>query len=163
MWEGRIVSIHIAPEAGAPMQSVAEARAVPGRGLEGDRYFSGRGYYSGKPSVGGRELTLIAVETLEALARGIPDAAGGTIRATLAPADTRRNLATRGVPLEILVGREFMVGGVRLRGTRPCEPCRHLEELTQPGVLRALVGRGGLRAQIVGPGIIRVGDPVRPA
>lgn len=150
MWQGNVVSIHVAPEASAPMVTVQDVRALPGRGLEGDRYCTGRGHYSAKPSVGGREITLIEVEAIEAL----------DLKVTAA--DTRRNIATQGVPLNHLVDRTFRIGTVRLRGTRLCEPCKHLEKLTQPGVLKGLVHRGGLRAQILTEGTIRVGYIVRP-
>ena len=151
MWQGAVVSIHITSAAGQPMETVPEARAVPGRGLEGDRYFAGTGYYSDKPGDGGRELTLIETETLEALpALGIK----------LAAAESRRNIATMGVPLNHLVGREFQVGAVRLRGTRLCEPCRYLDGLTQQGAMAALIHRGGLRALILNDGLIRVGDTI---
>ncbi len=151
MWDGRVVSLHLAMEASAPMQTVTEVRAIPGRGLEGDRYFTGTGFYSSKPSAGGREVTLIETESVEAL-DGIK----------LAAADSRRNIATVGVPLNHLVGREFYVGPVRMRGVRLCEPCRHLDDLTQTGVMAGLVHRGGLRAQILTEGVIRPGDVVRP-
>jgi len=163
MWEGSVVSIHLAPQASAPMQSVAEARAVPGRGLEGDRYFTGLGFYSSKPGYGGREVTLIEVETLEALANGAVNAEGQRLGIKLTAADSRRNIATAGVPLSHLVDREFWVGAVRMQGTRLCEPCKHLEELTGSGVLGALIHRGGLRARILTEGTIRVGDIVRPS
>ena len=152
-WIGSVVSIHVAPEAGAPMIGMPEARALAGRGLEGDRYALGRGYYSPKPSSGGRELTLIETETLDAL---------GELGVKLTAAETRRNVATRGVPLNHLVGRVFRVGDVRVRGTRLCEPCRYLETLTREGVMSALVHRGGLREQVLDDGVIRVGDAVRP-
>lgn len=156
---GTVVSLHITPAAGAPAQSVTEVRARPGKGLEGDRYFKEAGTYSGKPGPRGqppaREVTLIEVEAIEALKRdyGIELDAGAS----------RRNIVTRGVSLNHLVGREFRVGEVSMRGLRLCEPCAHLEELTQRGVLKALVHRGGLRAQIQTDGVIRVGDPVRTA
>jgi MOSC domain-containing protein YiiM len=154
MWQGSVVSIHIAPEAGLPMETVPEARAIAGRGLEGDRYTLGIGYYSNTPGPGGRELTLIETETLEALpALGVK----------LSAAETRRNIATSGVALNHLVGREFWVGAVRLRGTRLCEPCKYLEGLTQAGAMLALLHRGGLRAQILNDGVIRVGDTITPA
>ena len=154
MWQGSVVSIHIAPEAGLPMETVPEARAIAGRGLEGDRYTLGLGYYSNTPGPGGRELTLIETETLEALpALGVK----------LSAAETRRNIATSGVALNHLVGREFWVGAVRLRGTRLCEPCKYLEGLTQAGAMLALLHRGGLRAQILNDGVIRVGDTITPA
>ena len=155
MWQGSVVSIHITRAAGQPMETVAQARAVAGRGLEGDRYFLGTGYYSDKPGAGGREITLIETETLDAL----PTEGPIKISAT----ESRRNIATTGVPLNHLVGREFWVGEVRLRGTRLCEPCRYLDGLTYPGVMTTLVHRAGLRAQILNDGIIRPGDTVRPA
>ena len=160
-WEGRVVSIHIAGEAGAPMESLAEVRAVAGRGLEGDRYFLGTGHYSPRPSPGGREVTLIETETLEALLTGIEDSSGKGLGIKLSAAESRRNIATVGVPLNHLVGREFWVGPVLMRGTRLCEPCKYLEGLTQPAVMGGLIHRGGLRAQIVSEGRLRVGDAVR--
>ncbi len=156
MGNGTVVSLHIASAARAPLKSVAEVHARPGKGLEGDRYFEEVGTHSGKPGARGappaREVTLIELEAIEALKRdyGIE----------LDPGESRRNIVTRGVPLNHLVGREFRVGDVTLRGIRLCEPCAHLEELTRRGVLRGLVHRGGLRAQILTDGAIRVGDPV---
>ncbi len=164
MWQGSVVSIHLAPEASAPMVTVPEARAVPGRGLEGDRYFLETGYYSRTPSYGGREVTLIEMETLEALERGVINAAGERMGIKLSAAETRRNIATVGVPLNHLVDRTFLVGPVQMRGTRLCEPCQHLEDLARrPRLVQALLHRGGLRARILTEGVIRVGDPVRPA
>ena len=154
MWGGEVVGIYIAPEASRPMMAVAEARAVTGRGLEGDRYFREVGTYSAKPGPH-REITLIALEALEAVARetGI----------TLAPGESRRNIATRGVPLNDLVCQTFRLGEIRVRGVRLCPPCQHLEDLTGlPGARKALENRGGLRVQVLQDGPIRVGDPVRP-
>jgi len=149
MWKGSLVAIHIFPNATEPGHSVQEARAVQGKGLEGDRYFDMRGTFSSKPGPD-REVTLVESEALEAVKResGID----------LGPGGTRRNLVTRGVPLNHLVGHEFRVGAVRLRGLRLCEPCDHLEGLTQPGIKTPLLHRAGLRAQIVQEGVIRVGD-----
>jgi MOSC domain-containing protein YiiM len=162
MWEGAVVSIHVAPSASAPMEMVPRVRAVPGKGLEGDRYFTGVGHYSARPSHGGREVTLIEMETVDAIFAGVLNADGERAGIKLTAAETRRNIATSGVPLNHLVDREFWVGEVRLRGTRLCEPCKYLEALTQPGVMSALLHRGGLRAQILTEGVIRVGDIVRP-
>ena len=151
MFEGTIVSINIAPEAEAPMQSVSEARAVPGRGLQGDRYFDQKGTFS-KPQPD-RELTLIEAEAIEGLKR--------ELKVEYGLSDSRRNVVTRGVPLNHLVGREFWVGEVKARGLRLCEPCSHLQKLSHDKVLPGLVHRGGLRAQILSEGMIRVGETVR--
>ena len=151
MFEGEVVSIHLAAGAGASMESRQSVEAVAGRGLEGDRYFDGTGHWSKDPGVG-REVTLIEIESIEALQR--------EKNIVLAPQDARRNIVTRGVPLNHLVGREFQVGVVRLRGTRLCEPCEYLENMIAPGVLKGLLHRGGLRADIVMGGMIRVGDTV---
>jgi MOSC domain-containing protein YiiM len=151
MFEGKVISINIADAAEAPMQSVNEARAVPGRGLEGDRYFNGTGTFS-KPSPD-RELTLIEAEAVEALKREF-DVVYGL-------GDSRRNVVTRGVPLNHLVGKEFWIGEVKARGLRLCEPCKHLQRLSQEKVLAGLVHRGGLRAQILIEGTIRVGEPIK--
>jgi MOSC domain-containing protein YiiM len=162
MWEGNVVSIHVATEASAPMRSITEVRAFPGRGLEGDRYLAGTGFYSKKSSHGGREVTLIEIEAVEALFGGALNAEGERFGIKLAAADTRRNIATSSVPLNHLVDREFWVGAVLMRGTRLCEPCQHLDDLTQHGVMSGLIHRGGLRAQILSEGVIHVGDTVRP-
>jgi len=162
MWQGHVVSLHIAPEASAKMETVTEARAVPGRGLEGDRYFKNTGFYSPRASQGGREVTLIEIESVEALDSGVLSSNGDRLGITLSAADTRRNIATSGVPLNHLVDKEFLVGSVLMQGTRLCEPCKHLDELTQPGVMGGLIHRGGLRAQILTGGVIRPGDIVQP-
>jgi MOSC domain-containing protein YiiM len=148
---GKVVSIYIADTGAAPMRAVGSVLAVAGKGLEGDRYFSRSGTFSDKPKPDS-EITLIESEALEALERecGI----------VLAPGASRRNITTRGVSLNALVGQAFRVGEVTLQGLRLCEPCAHLARLTQPGVLRALVHRGGVRAQILHDGVIRVGDAV---
>jgi MOSC domain-containing protein YiiM len=153
-FEGRLASIHITPAAEASAQTVDQVRVVEGRGLEGDRYFEAAGTFSDSPG-DGRHVTLIELEALEALRleTGI----------ALSPGDSRRNLATSGVPLNHLVGQDFHVGEVVLRGTRLCEPCAHLASLTDPGVLPGLVHRGGLRADVVRGGVVRVGDRIRPA
>ena len=136
------------------MKTVAEVRAVAGQGLEGDRYFQKIGTFSKDPG-SGRDVTLIEIEAVEALQRdyGIE----------LEAEKSRRNIVTRGVYLNHLVGREFKIGAVLLRGTRLCEPCSHLERLTVKGALRGLIHRGGLRAEILNGGTIRAGDPITAA
>jgi MOSC domain-containing protein YiiM len=107
-------------------------------------------------------VTLIEVEAVRTLFDGVQSAEGHRLGIKLTPAETRRNIATAGVPLNHLVDREFWVGSVLMRGTRLCEPCKYLEALTQAGVMGGLIHRGGLRAQILTEGVIRVGDAVRP-
>ena len=153
MFEGTVISINIAPEAEAPMQSVNEARAVPGQGLEGDRYFDHKGTFS-KPQPD-RELTLIEAEAIEALRK--------EFQVDFGLSASRRNIVTRGVPLNHLVDKEFWIGNVKARGLRLCEPCSHLQRLSHPKVLPGLVHRGGLRAQILTEGMIRVGEIVKEA
>jgi MOSC domain-containing protein YiiM len=150
MWAGKVESIHIADGAKAPMQSVDHVKAIAGVGLEGDRYANRQGtFFKPEPDF---ELTLIEAEALEALAR--------EYGVQLEPGNARRNLVTRGVALNHLVGREFKISGVVIRGIRLCEPCRHLQALTRRDVMKGLRHRGGLRAQIIAGGTIRVGDRV---
>jgi MOSC domain-containing protein YiiM len=141
---GRVDVIAIAAAAEAPVELVGEAIAHAGRGLEGDRYHEAAGTFSNPHSVG-HQLTLVEAEALEELG--------------IAPEAARRNLVTRGIDLNALVGRRFTVGEVACIGRRLCEPCAHLERLS-PGTLRPLVHRGGLRADLLGDGTIRVGDVV---
>jgi MOSC domain-containing protein YiiM len=151
MFSGTVVAIHIAPVAEAPMESLAEVRAIPGRGLEGDRYFQKQGtFWKADPDV---EVTLIESEAFDGLRRETD--------LDLDPSAGRRNIVTRGVALNHLVDREFQIGEVRLRGLRLCEPCRHLQKVSgKPGILGAMIHRGGLRAQILSEGTVKVGDPV---
>jgi MOSC domain-containing protein YiiM len=150
MGEGKVVSIYIAAAATVPMSQQPRAHAVGGKGLEGDRYFAGTGtFWKPQPD---REVTLIEIEAIEALERDYG--------LSLAPGESRRNIVTRGVALNHLVGREFRVGQVTLRGLRLCEPCAHLQKLTREGVIKGLAHRGGLRAQILTGGTIAVGDAV---
>jgi hypothetical protein len=143
---GTVEAIVLAATAEAPLSGVASARAIAGRGLEGDRYAAGEGTFS---VAGGRghDLTLVTAEALEDVG--------------LTASQARRNLVVRGIDLDALRGRRFRVGEVECLGQRRCEPCAHLERLTRPGVLRALVHRGGLRADILRGGELRVGDPVQ--
>lgn len=146
--DGRVELLVLADSAAGPLRSVERVEAVPGRGLRGDRYFEGAGTFSGNTG-NGREVTLVEAEHLDAL---------GLIEYP----DARRNVVTRGIDLNALVGRRFAIGDVALVGRRLCEPCAHLARLTEPGVLRGLVHKGGLRADLVTGGELRVGAPVRP-
>jgi MOSC domain-containing protein YiiM len=133
-----IEAIHIGPEDGGELASVASATAHAGKGLEGDRNFYADG---AKP---GTALTLVEAEAVEDV--GLP--LGGT----------RRQLTVRGVALNDLVGKHFKVGDVECYGVELCEPCKHLESMTRPGIIDDLLHRGGLRADILTDGVIRVGD-----
>ena len=147
---GTVELIALTAEAEGPMREVSEARAVEGRGLLGDRYERGAGTFS-DPRGRGYDLTLVEAEALEELSlKGVE----------LAPIEARRNLVVRGIALDDLIGRRFRVGEVECFGQRRCEPCSHLERLTKPGVLRGLVHRGGLRADVLSSGRIWTGDRV---
>ena len=153
---GTVEAIVVAPEAEAPMHQVDRAVARAGRGLEGDRYFEERGTFSNTHGRG-YDLTLIEAEVLD----GLELPAG-----RLTPEEARRNVVTRGIDLNALVGTHFRVGEVECFGQRLCEPCAHLERLTaatgKPGTLRALIHKGGLRADVLSDGEIRVGDEIAP-
>jgi MOSC domain-containing protein YiiM len=140
---GRVESIHVVAEKGGPPQARERVSVVAGRGVEGDRKFDGN-----------HDLTLIEAEALEGLAAdtGIE----------LGPGESRRQLMTRGIALNDLVGKRFRVGGLECLGEELCEPCSHLQSLTEPGVLRGLVHRGGLCAEVLSGGEIAVGDAVEP-
>ena len=143
---GAVAGILVAPAAEAPMIRVDTARAVERHGLEGDRYHDGRGTFSGPGR--GYQLTLVEAEVLEEI--GLPWE------------QARRNIVTRGVDLNALVGRRFTVGNVQCVGRRLAEPCSHLERLSGPGILRPLVHRGGLRADILSSGVVVTGDRLVP-
>ena len=144
---GTVIAIHLATQAGAPTYSVDRVEAVAGTGLRGDRYFEA----GSDPE---RQLTLIEAEQLEDF----------TARTglELTAAESRRQLTTYGVRLNPLVGRRFMVGDVECRGIELCEPCRDLERVTRNGVLKGMVHRGGLNAEIISGGEIAIGARVRP-
>jgi MOSC domain-containing protein YiiM len=136
------------------MEARGDVRAVAGVGLAGDRYALATGTYS-KLGARPRHVTLIECEAL--------DGARRDESIELAGRETRRNIVTEGVALNHLVGRTFRVGGALLRGVKLAEPCAYLEGLLgRPGARAALVHRGGLRAEILEGGVIRVNDVVDP-
>jgi len=156
---GQGVGVYLADSAGRPMRSVESAVAVAGQGLLGDRYQAGTGEWSYDRKMYD-DVTLIAVEALAA--------ADAQHAVQLAAGASRRNVETRGVDLDALVGVRFRVGEVELRGERPCEPCRYLDAVTGQPAKTALQGRGGLRATVLRGGQLRVGDrvvvnPAQPA
>jgi MOSC domain-containing protein YiiM len=147
------VALFIGPTPNQPLYAVDQVASVAEHGLEGDRKFRLPGLPESKNGPD-REVTLIESEAIEAVSRDYG--------VELSPIETRRNVVTRGVALNHLVGKRFRVGEALLQGIRLCEPCSHLESLTRRGVREALVHRGGLRAQVLEGGVIRVGDPIRP-
>ena len=149
---GRLVQIYVAPAAGAPVTPVAHAEALAGRGLAGDRYGAGAGSFSRWPGKG-RALTLVAAEALAE--------AEAEFGVAMMHGEHRRNLVVAGVDLRALLGGEFRIGGATFRGARVCAPCKYLVRVTgQPRAFEALVGRGGIRAEVVAGGQIAVGDAV---
>ena len=155
MFHGQLLAIGITEIAAQPLQNVSEVDAVAGVGLTGDRYALLQGSFQKPTDTLPMHVTLIEVETLEAAQRDY----GIEITHLM----TRRNLLTRGVPLNHLVGQSFQIGDVLMRGVELCEPCRHLQKLTCKEIHQPLVHRGGLRAEIVRGGRLRVGESVRIA
>lgn len=150
---GELVEIWTAPGATADMAAATEAEVVTARGIVGDRYAEGRGTWSGPARAERQQVTLIESETLAALTREGVEAGDGL---------HRRNLVTRGIALNHLVGRELIVGDVRLRGVKLCEPCTHLDEVAGRPLRLPLVHRGGLNCAVIAGGTIRIGDIVGP-
>jgi MOSC domain-containing protein YiiM len=150
-WRGALRNIHITREAARAMEAAPEVRLIAGVGIEGDRYATRRGTYSARHNVD-RQATLIEIEALEALARDHD--------IELAPHEHRRNLTTRDVPLNHLVGQYFRVGECVLYGGRLNVPCQHLDNLVGKKVFRRLIHRSGLNCRIIVGGIVRVGDSI---
>jgi MOSC domain-containing protein YiiM len=133
-----VEAINIGPsDAIGPVRSV---RAVAGKGLEGDRHFFAGGAGPGEA------LTVIEAEVLEEVG--------------LTGAQSRRQILVRGVRVNDLVGKRFWIGEVECLGTELCEPCLHLQRLTRPSIIKELIHRAGIRADILSGGTIRVGDLV---
>jgi MOSC domain-containing protein YiiM len=144
---GHVEAIFVASERGELPAPVERVRAHAGRGLQGNRY-----YWEDGDAPPGRGVTLIAAEAMDAVALE------GNV--SIEPAATRRNVLTRGIDVNELVGKRFSIGDVVCEGVELCEPCAHLESMTQPGVIKALVRRGGLNADILSDGEISIGDPI---
>jgi hypothetical protein len=148
--QGIVEAVAVAEVARGSMRLVEEAQALPGRGLAGDRYAKKAGTFTPSGGAGsGYDLTLIQAEVLDQLV--LPE------DRRLGYAEARRNVVTRGIDLNDLVGRRFRIGDAECIGQRLCEPCAHLERLTHKGVLRGLIHRGGLRADVLTNGRIRPG------
>jgi MOSC domain-containing protein YiiM len=134
-----VVAIHLGEAENPELWEVESVRAVAGKGLEGDRHYREQA----KP---GQALTLVEEENVQDV--------------DLSPGATRRQLTTRGVRLNDLVGKRFRVGEVECYGVELCEPCLHLQQLTRPGIIKELVHRAGINADILTDGTISVGDAV---
>ena len=147
MSEASVVAIYTAPKKHEPLVARNEVEAVAGKGLADDRYFNAEGWDEVK-----REITLVESEAIEAANRDYD--------LGLTAEDMRRQIVTRGVALNHLVDREFSVGGVRCRGVKLNEPCNHLRKLADKPLIKPMIHRGGLRAQILESGTIRVGDQI---
>lgn len=147
---GQVVALMTAPHAAADAVTHTSITVRPG-GIDGDRYQNETGTFSTSPRRVGQDITLIEAEALDELeARGVP----------ISPEQARRNIVTRSIDLDALIGKHFRVGEVSCYGQRRAEPCAHLERLTAPGTLRGLVHRGGIRADILETGTINVGDAI---
>jgi hypothetical protein len=150
---GTVEGLAIAPAAEADMQLLEVASARAGRGFEGDRYAAGAGTFSPRADRRpGYDLTLMAAEVIDELT-----AAGVTVDF----AATRRNVLTRGIDVNALVGQTFRIGEVLCEGRRLCEPCVHLDRLNGASLLRPLIHKGGLRADVLSDGEIRRGASIR--
>ncbi len=154
-WTGLVEHLHITARAFLPMHAQDSIALVAGRGIEGDRYMLGieQGFYSEKPEEG-RQVTLFEAEVLEAIQRDYG--------VELLPEEHRRNVTTRGVPLNWLVGHRFRIGPCLMEATRLSVPCRHIEEILDKQVFDPMVHRSGLNCRILEGGTVRVGDAVRP-
>ena len=135
-----IEAIHVGPEEGGPLHAVDSVVAVAGKGLEGDRHYRERG------AKAGQALTLVDAEQVADVGLG--------------EGETRRQLTVRGVDLNALVGKTFRVGEVECYGVELCEPCRHLESMTRPGLMKDMAHCAGINADILSDGVIRVGDAI---
>ncbi len=141
----RVEQLFTAPAEGEPMHAHQAVELVAGFGITGDRYALGKGHFS-DPKYADQQLTLVEAEVAE--------------RVGLTPDETRRNIVTRGIVLESLIGKSFLLGEAEIRGIRSCDPCAYLEGRTRPGLVKDMAHKGGLRAEIVRSGTVRIGDPL---
>lgn len=147
---GSVEEIYVAPKGNVRMQLVPEVKVLVGGGIEGDRYYEGTGYWTQFGDV--CQVTLIEAEDLEE----IRDEVGLKVH----NGEHRRNIITRGVRLADLEGARFRIGEAVLEYDRPRPPCRHVQELTEPGMTKALKRRGGICARVVEGGAIRSEDAI---
>jgi MOSC domain-containing protein YiiM len=150
-----VVGLYTCASAGQPMEARTRAQALAGSGFAGDRYATNQGTFSRSAKQIMRHVSVIAREAIEEANRDLAERG-------LAPFgvhETRRNIITEGVDVNALLGREFRVGDVRMRGTEPTKPCHRPSALVQKtGFAEAFASRGGVRAEVLSNGIISVGD-----
>lgn len=152
--EAKVLQIFTCDDKGKPMLVRDSIRALAGVGLEGDRYALGRGAYSKDKRQPLRHVSLVGIEAIAA--------ANSTLETSFKPAETRRNILTKGIDLNELVGVEFAVGEVAMRGVELCTPCARPSKLAEkPYFKQAFDDRGGLRAEILSSGLIAVNDSIR--
>jgi MOSC domain-containing protein YiiM len=151
--KGVVEEIYVAREGSAAMERVEAVRTIEGRGIEGDRYCEGTGFWTPYGDV--CEVTLISSEDLDRIE--------SELGIRVKNGEHRRNIITRGIRLEGLRGRKFRIGETVLEYDRPRPPCRHVQDLTEPGMTRALKGRGGICARVIEGGMIRTQDAIEPA
>jgi MOSC domain-containing protein YiiM len=150
---GKVIGIFIAGEKEHLPVSVNSVEAIAHRGLVGDRYYANSGTFSGAEPLGpGREITLIEEENVALLSE--------RLHHPVDAAQLRRNVLTRGVHLNELVGKQFLIGQIRVLGVRLCDPCAHLQQMNGWDVIEHLNNRGGLRADILDNGQLHVGDTI---
>ena len=147
---GVVEEIYIAPEGSAPMERVEEVRAIEGCGIKGDRYCEGTGYWTSYGDV--CEVTLIESEDLDYI--------HNELGISVKNGEHRRNIITRGIRLDDLRRKRFRIGEAVLEYDRPRPPCRHVQDLSEPGMTRALKRRGGICARVVEAGTIRARDAI---
>ena len=150
---GKVTHIFISPNEGEPMQELQEVKAIEQLGLEGDRYAGERGAWSKSKRKVIRQVSVIEQEAI--------DRANSVLETSFLPKETRRNIVVSDFPLNDLIGKEFMVGDVRMRGVELCDPCKRPPKLIgKSGFEESFTGYGGLRAEILTTGQISVGDTV---
>ncbi len=146
---GVVEKIFITPKGGAKMEAVDQAEALAGCGLRGDRYCERTGYWTATDEC---QITFIEAETLEQIV--------STLGIRVQNGEHRRNVVTRGIMLDSLAGKKFRVGGALFEFDRPRPPCGYIESITEPGMTRALIGRGGICARVLESGMIRPNDGI---
>jgi MOSC domain-containing protein YiiM len=148
--QGIVEAIYIAAKGGTAMRRVEEVEAVVGGGLRGDRYLEGTGYWSGTDEC---QVTLIEAEVLEQIT--------AETEVRVMNGEHRRNIVTRGLRLNELIGKRLAIGSAVLEFERPRPPCSYIQSITQPGMTRALLGwRGGICVRVIQSGVIRIGDAI---